>query len=196
MGWTDDTVNNKVIVAYTLYGDANLDGTVNGADLNIVLANYNKTGSIWYQGDFNYDGTVNGADLNIVLANYNQHLSVRRPPCPSRARWACWPSAPLPCWPGTAGGSESRSRNSWGGGSAALPGIRPLAAQTVVSGRVLFLGRPTFRTHIFRSRDVKIIGGRYALALGMLAFAKVPMAPPTLGFVAWMIVCRARWIVL
>ena len=30
----------------------------------------------WCQGDFNYDGTVNGADLNIVLSNYNQHLSV------------------------------------------------------------------------------------------------------------------------
>ena len=76
MGWIDDTVNNKVIVAYTLYGDANFDGTVNGADLNSVLANYNKTGSTWYQGDFNYDGTVNGADLNAVLANYNQHLNV------------------------------------------------------------------------------------------------------------------------
>ena len=76
LGWTDDTVNDKVTVAYTLYGDSNLDGTVNGADLNAVLANYNKTGGLWYQGDFNYDGTVNGADLNTVLANYNQHLSV------------------------------------------------------------------------------------------------------------------------
>ena len=70
LGWIDDTVNNKVIVAYALYGNSNLDGTVNG-DLNAVLANYNKTGGIWYQGDFNYDGTVNGADLNTVLANYN-----------------------------------------------------------------------------------------------------------------------------
>ena len=30
----------------------------------------------WYQGDFDYNGTVNGADLNTVLSNYNQHLSV------------------------------------------------------------------------------------------------------------------------
>jgi hypothetical protein len=37
-----------------------------------VLSNYNKTGMYWYQGDFNYDGTVNGADLNTVLSNYNQ----------------------------------------------------------------------------------------------------------------------------
>ena len=81
---------------YTLYGDANLDGSVNGADLNVVLSNYNQTGMTWSQGDFNYDGTVNGADLNTVLSNYNQSLSVGaavpepgslavgpRPPCVS-----------------------------------------------------------------------------------------------------------------
>ena len=59
-----------------LSGDANGDGTVNGADLNIVLANYNQTGMTWSQGDFDGNGTVNGGDLNVVLANYNQHLSV------------------------------------------------------------------------------------------------------------------------
>ncbi len=30
---------------------------------------------IWCQGDFDGNGTVNGADLNTVLSNYNQHLS-------------------------------------------------------------------------------------------------------------------------
>jgi len=63
-------------VAYTLCGDANLDFTVNGADLNTVLSNYNKTGMYWSQGDFNYDGTVNGADLNMVLSNYNRSVSL------------------------------------------------------------------------------------------------------------------------
>jgi hypothetical protein len=75
LGWTDDGVS-KVTVAIALYGDSNLDNTVNGADLNVVLSNYNKTGGYWYQGDFNYDGTVNGADLNMVLSNYNQSLGV------------------------------------------------------------------------------------------------------------------------
>ena len=57
-----------------LPGDANRDGTVNGADLNIVLSNYNQTftGDTWALGDFNGDGTVDGADLNVVLSNYNQ----------------------------------------------------------------------------------------------------------------------------
>jgi probable HAF family extracellular repeat protein len=53
-------------------GDANLDGSVNGADLNAVLSNYNLSGEDWFHGDFNGDGIVNGADLNAVLSNYNQ----------------------------------------------------------------------------------------------------------------------------
>jgi autotransporter-associated beta strand protein len=76
LGWSDDTANKKVAVSYTLYGDANLDYTVDGSDLNVVLSNYNLTSTVWSQGDFNYDGTVDGADLNVVLSNYNQHLSV------------------------------------------------------------------------------------------------------------------------
>ena len=78
LGWTDTVVGgeNLLTVMYTLYGDADLNGTVNGADLNTVLSNYNQTGMYWSQGDFDYDGTVNGADLNMVLSNYNQHLSV------------------------------------------------------------------------------------------------------------------------
>jgi hypothetical protein len=59
-----------------LLGDANGDGTVNGADLNTVLSNYNHTGQTWAHGDFNGDGTINGADLNAVLSHYNQHVSV------------------------------------------------------------------------------------------------------------------------
>ena len=78
LGWTDTVVGGRTVltVMYTLCGDANLDGVVNGADLNTVLSNYNKTGMYWSQGDFNYDGTVNGADLNMVLSNYNQSVSV------------------------------------------------------------------------------------------------------------------------
>ena len=77
LGWTDTVVGgeNLLTVAYTLYGDANLDYTVNGGDLNTVLAHYNQHGVYWAQGDFNYDGTVNGGDLNTVLAHYNQHVS-------------------------------------------------------------------------------------------------------------------------
>ncbi len=46
LGYTDDSLG-EVTVGYALYGDANLDGTVNGADLNIVLSNYNQAGAGW-----------------------------------------------------------------------------------------------------------------------------------------------------
>ncbi len=74
LGWNDNG-SNQITVAYTLYGDANLDGVVNGADLGAVLANFGSTSGTWYMGDFNYDGSVNGADLGVVLANFSQHIS-------------------------------------------------------------------------------------------------------------------------
>jgi hypothetical protein len=55
-----------------LPGDADLSGTVDGADLNVVLSNYNQSGMLWAQGDFDANGTVDGTDLNVVLSNYNQ----------------------------------------------------------------------------------------------------------------------------
>ena len=48
-------------------GDANADGVVNFADLNVVLTNFAQTTD---QGDLNADGVVNFADLNIVLSNF------------------------------------------------------------------------------------------------------------------------------
>jgi hypothetical protein len=62
--------------AVPLPGDANGDGTTNGADLNIVLSNYNQSGKDWAHGDFDGNGTVDGADLNTVLSNYNQSIGV------------------------------------------------------------------------------------------------------------------------
>ena len=54
----------------TWYGDANLDGSVNVADLNTVLSYYGTSGG-WNHGDFNHDGFVDAADLNTVLSYYN-----------------------------------------------------------------------------------------------------------------------------
>jgi hypothetical protein len=55
-----------------LLGDANKDGTVNVADLTLLLNNYNKTGQTWADGDFDGDGITNVADLTILLNNYNR----------------------------------------------------------------------------------------------------------------------------
>ncbi len=59
-----------------LPGDANGDGTVNGADLGAVLSNFNKqfSGDAWTDGDFDANGWVNGADLGAVLSNFNKSV--------------------------------------------------------------------------------------------------------------------------
>ncbi|HEV3021447.1 MAG TPA: hypothetical protein VGX76_03235, partial [Pirellulales bacterium] len=59
-------------IMYTLLGDADLNGIVNGVDFGIVSANFNKGVTGWDQGDFNYDGIVNGIDFAVLAANFNQ----------------------------------------------------------------------------------------------------------------------------
>jgi len=67
--------SGQVEVMYTLLGDANLDGLVNGSDFNILAANFNQSITGWDQGDFNYDGLVNASDFNALAANFNQGVS-------------------------------------------------------------------------------------------------------------------------
>lgn len=77
LGYADGSVDTgtaagpgQVLIKYTLYGDANLDGTVNLTDLLSLLNSYGQSGKDWSQGDFNYDGTVNLTDLLELLNNY------------------------------------------------------------------------------------------------------------------------------
>lgn len=51
-------------------GDANFDGSVNGADLLLLRSNLGaSSGATWSQGDFNFDGRVNAIDLQILRRN-------------------------------------------------------------------------------------------------------------------------------
>jgi hypothetical protein len=61
----------QIEVMYTLLGDANLDGRVNGSDFAILALNLQTAGS-WDQGDFNYDNRVNGSDFAFLTTNFNQ----------------------------------------------------------------------------------------------------------------------------
>jgi hypothetical protein len=66
------TITGKaVVVKYTYYGDASLDGKVDlGNDFPLFLEGYLGHGSAWDVGDFNYDGVVNNTDFGIYIDGF------------------------------------------------------------------------------------------------------------------------------
>ena len=72
----DDTT---VVVKYTFFGDADLDGDVDGLDIGTWATNF--TGelggagtSVWTQGDWDYDGDVDGLDAGAWATNFTGEL--------------------------------------------------------------------------------------------------------------------------
>jgi hypothetical protein len=66
----------QIEIKYTLYGDLNLDGVVNGDDFGILAANFGKTVTGgWDVGDLNGDGVVNGDDFGLLAANFGKTAS-------------------------------------------------------------------------------------------------------------------------
>jgi hypothetical protein len=71
-----DLPTDTIEIRYTLLGDANLDGKVNGADFTLMAANFNDSVTAgWDKGDFNNDGAVNGSDFVLLADNFNQFAS-------------------------------------------------------------------------------------------------------------------------
>jgi hypothetical protein len=69
---------SDVLVKYTYYGDANLNGKVDGSDYSLIdngFAN-STTLSGWYNGDFNYDGVINGSDYTLIDNAFNRQGAV------------------------------------------------------------------------------------------------------------------------
>jgi hypothetical protein len=65
----------SVVARYTYYGDANLDGIVNGLDYSIIdsgFAAQHNPGFVysWSNGDFNYDGQIDGSDYALIDTAY------------------------------------------------------------------------------------------------------------------------------
>ncbi len=58
------------VVLGTSFGDVNLDGVVDGADLAIINANLGLPGG-WAQGDMDGDGMVTTVDLDIAMGLFN-----------------------------------------------------------------------------------------------------------------------------
>jgi autotransporter-associated beta strand protein len=82
LGWRDVTANSQAVVAYTYYGDANLDLTVDTVDFNLLAANFSGGGKVWEQGDFNYDTNVDTVDFNLLAANFGKTAPGASAPAP------------------------------------------------------------------------------------------------------------------
>ena len=80
LGWKDDAANESIMLKYTYYGDANLDGQVDISDLG-ALATAWQTSAVWSQGDFDYSGFVDISDLGKLATNWQ--LGVGSPLGPS-----------------------------------------------------------------------------------------------------------------
>jgi autotransporter-associated beta strand protein len=77
--------DGEILVKYTYYGDANLDGKIDGSDYSRIdfastanaaylVAHPGSTTlpyTGWYNGDFNYDGVINGSDYTLIDNSYN-----------------------------------------------------------------------------------------------------------------------------
>jgi len=62
---------NSVLIKYTYYGDANLNGKVDGTDYSLVDGGFNNHKTGWINGDFNYDGIVDGSDYSFIDGGFN-----------------------------------------------------------------------------------------------------------------------------
>jgi fibronectin-binding autotransporter adhesin len=70
------TNDGDVLVKYTYYGDANLDGKVDGSDYSRIDNGYLLQLTGWGNGDFNYDGVINGSDYTLIDNAYNTQGAV------------------------------------------------------------------------------------------------------------------------
>ncbi len=64
--------SGQIEIKYTLLGDANLDGTVNGSDFSLLAANFGTGHTNWDQGNFLFSSSVNGSDFSALAANFGQ----------------------------------------------------------------------------------------------------------------------------
>jgi uncharacterized delta-60 repeat protein len=64
-------VSTDILIKNTLYGDANLDGHVDGSDYSLIDNGYLTHATGWSNGDFNYDGVIDGSDYTLIDNAFN-----------------------------------------------------------------------------------------------------------------------------
>lgn len=68
---------DNVALRTLTHGDANGDGRVDAADLNMLALNWRSTDKTWALGDFTGDGLVNAADLNLLALNWQSGVEAQ-----------------------------------------------------------------------------------------------------------------------
>lgn len=77
LGWRDEAQSGLVIIRHAYYGDADLDGAVDLADLG-ALATAWQTPASWDRGDFDYSGFVDLSDLGLLASNWQRGIESAR----------------------------------------------------------------------------------------------------------------------
>jgi uncharacterized membrane protein len=72
--WLNDAATANDFAAPYLLGDANLDGSVDSADLNKLALSWRNDVARWSAGDFTADGSVDSDDLNDLAVNWRDSI--------------------------------------------------------------------------------------------------------------------------
>jgi hypothetical protein len=94
-----------ILVKYTYFGDTDLDGDVDVADLGNLASSW-QTANVWGGGDFDYNGSVDVNDLGLLATNWQAGVGSPLGPTLTEALAAVGlPSAavPEPTWMGVMG---------------------------------------------------------------------------------------------
>ncbi len=62
---------NDLLIGFTYYGDANLDGVIDGSDYTKIDFGTSTGSTGWLNGDFNYDSAINGTDYTLIDNAFN-----------------------------------------------------------------------------------------------------------------------------
>ncbi len=107
---------SAVLVRFTTYGDANLDGSVDLADYTRIDAGFVSAATAaplagWANGDFDYDGVVDGSDYTLIDSTFNAAAAaVASPAAVTAAVPAGKAVAPVVSLPPTVpGGDDARA---------------------------------------------------------------------------------------
>jgi hypothetical protein len=83
--WAGVSIDSStVLIELTSYGDADLDGDVDVADLGRLATRWQTGSNRWSNGDFDYNGTVDVNDLGLLATNWQ--AGIGSPPGPSLAQ--------------------------------------------------------------------------------------------------------------